>query len=84
MIAPSAGKTIEEVLRAHTDRLMAIPGVVATALGLCDDVPCIKVYALEKTPTLEARIPSSLEGYPVCLEKAGRIRALPDNGAAGP
>jgi hypothetical protein len=78
------GKTIEEVLQRHTDRLMRIPGVVATALGICDDRPCIKVYVVEMTPALKAAVPASLEGYPVSLEPAGEIRALPDEDAAGP
>ena len=30
-------KSIEEVLKAHTDALMAIPGVVGTAQSLCDE-----------------------------------------------
>jgi hypothetical protein len=84
VMASSKEKTIEEVLRSHTDRLLDIPGVVAVALGVCKDRPCIKVYVLEKTPVLEALIPESLEGYPVGLEQAGEIRALPKDGATGP
>jgi len=37
-----ASKTIEKVLKEHTEELMSIPGVVGTAQGLCDDKPCIK------------------------------------------
>ncbi len=36
-------KTIEEVLKEHTNKLMSIPGVVGTAQGLCDNKPCIFV-----------------------------------------
>lgn len=79
----SQGKTIEEVLQRHSDRLMRIPGVAATALGICDDRPCIKVYVVEMTPTLKAAVPDSLEGYPVSLEPAGEIRALPEDDQAG-
>jgi hypothetical protein len=70
-------KTIEEVLRRHTDRLMQIPGVVAIALGICNERPCIKVYVRDMTPALQAAIPTVLDGYPVCLEPSGEIRALP-------
>jgi hypothetical protein len=42
------GKKIEEVLKEHTPQLMAPPGVVGTAQGLCDGQPCIKVFAVEK------------------------------------
>lgn len=72
-------KTIEEVLKEHTEELMSISGVVGTAQGLCDDQPCIKVFVIEKTPELEEKIPGRLEGYPVKIEETGEIRALPEN-----
>jgi hypothetical protein len=71
------GKKIEEVLKEHTPELMSTPGVVGTAQGLCDGQPCIKVFAVEKTPDLEERIPDTLEGYPVVIEETGKFRALP-------
>lgn len=73
------GKTIERVLKEHTNELMSVPGVVGTAQGLCNDKPCIKVYIIEKTPELDQKIPNSLEGYPVSIEETGEIRALPKN-----
>lgn len=73
-------KSIEEVLKAHTDELMAIPGVVGTAQGLFAGKPCIKVYVVKKTPDLEKRVPDSLEGYPVVIEETGEIRARPEKG----
>jgi len=72
-----ASKTIEKVLKEHTDELMSIPGVVGTAQGLCDGKPCIKVYVKKKTPELDQKIPSVLEGYPVIVEETGEFRALP-------
>ncbi len=70
-------KTIEEVLKEHTEELMSIPGVVGIGQGLCNNKPCIKVFVIEKTPELEQEIPSSLEGYPVMIVETGEIRALP-------
>ena len=70
-------KTIEEVLKEHTEELMSLPGVVGTAQGICNDKPCIKVYVVEKTPELDQKIPDILEGYPVVMEESGEIRALP-------
>jgi hypothetical protein len=67
---------IEEVLREHTPGIMAIEGVTGTAEGLCGDRPCIKVYVARKTPELTARIPSSIEGYPVEVEETGEFKAL--------
>ncbi len=71
------GKKIEEALKEYTPELMSTPGVVGTAQGLCDGQPCIKVFAVEKTPELEQEIPHTLEGYPVVIEETGRFRALP-------
>jgi hypothetical protein len=70
-------RTIEQVLKAHTPELMALPGVVGTAQGLCEGRPCILVFVSRKTPELQKQIPKSLEGYPVILEETGEIRALP-------
>ena len=75
-------RTIDEVLEAHTDELMAVPGVVGTAVGECAGRPCIKVFVTERTPALERRIPSALEGYKVDLEATGELRALDSTGAA--
>jgi len=69
-------KGIEEVLREHTADIMAIEGVTGTAQGLCNDSPCIKVYVTRKTPELTARIPASIEGYPVDVEETGEFKAL--------
>ena len=41
---PMPSKSLEEVLQEHTGGLMAIPGVVRTAHGLCDGKPCIRVF----------------------------------------
>ncbi len=71
-----AGKPIETVLKEHTDRLMSLPGVVGTAIGVCEGTPCIKVLVVKKTPQLVNEIPQTLEGYPVVIEETGEIRAL--------
>jgi len=70
-------KSIEVVLKEHTDELMAMSGVVGTAQGLCDNKPCIKVYVVALTPELKKKIPKSLEGYAVEVEVTGEFRALP-------
>ncbi len=73
---PVPEKTIEQVLRDHTDSLMSLPGVVGTAQGLCDGQPCIKVVIVKKTPELLRQIPAEIEGYTVAVEETGEIRAL--------
>ena len=74
-----AAKTIEEVLKAHTDELMSIPGVVGTAQGLCDGEPCIKVFVTTITAELKQKIPNVIEGYPVEIQETGEFQALPQN-----
>ena len=69
-------KTIEAVLKEHTDSLMSLPGVVGTALGECSGQPCIKVFVVKKTSDLVKQIPSAIEGYEVAVQETGEIRAL--------
>ena len=69
-------KTIQTVLKEHTDSLMTLPGVVGTGLGECSGKPCIKVFVVKKTPDLLKQIPSTLEGYTVEVQETGEFRAL--------
>ena len=69
-------KTIEQVLQEQTDSLMALPGVVGTAMGLCSGEPCIKVLVVEKTDDLLKQIPTEIEGYQVAVDETGEIKAL--------
>ncbi len=73
---PITKKTIETTLDQYTDRLMALPGVVGTAIGECKGKPCIQVLVLKKTPDLSRSIPPTLEGFPVVVVETGEIRAL--------
>lgn len=67
-------RTIDDVLAAHTDSLLTLPGVVGTAIGLRDGERCIKVFVADSNPDTKARIPSRLEGYRVVIEVSGTIR----------
>lgn len=78
---PPAAKPVEAVLKEQTGRLLAMPGVVGTAQGLCGGNPCIKVYVEGGAAEAAREIPATLEGYPVQVERTGEIRALPENGA---
>jgi hypothetical protein len=68
-------KTIQTVLKENTDKLMALPGVVGTALGECSGKPCIKVFVVKKTPELLKQIPATLDGYTVAVQETGDFRA---------
>ena len=65
-------RSIDDVLAAHTDSLMKVPGVVATAIGLCGGERCIKVL-VARAGTAATQIPNRLEGYRVVVEVAGPI-----------
>jgi hypothetical protein len=69
-------KTIEQVLKAHTEEWMAVPGVVGTAIGEFKGRPCIRVFVVKKNEALKKKIPSRVEGFPVKIEETGEIRAL--------
>jgi hypothetical protein len=69
-----AARSIDEVLAAHTDSLMALPGVVGTAIALCDGERCIKVFLADSNADTRSRIPPRLEGYRVVVEVTGTIR----------
>jgi len=64
--------TIEEVLAAHTEALMAVKGVVGSSIGLCDGAPCIQVFVTGAAAG--SAIPDSLGGYAVRIEVTGPIR----------
>ena len=72
---PMPQRTIEEVLSDHTESLMSLPGVVATAQGDCSGRPCIRVFVTKATPQLLKRIPPNIEGYEVAVDETGEIRA---------
>ena len=69
-------KTIEQVLDAHTEEWMNIPGVEGTGMGLCDGKPCIKIYSSKSVEELKSRIPSNVEGYRVNIEETGIFSAF--------
>jgi hypothetical protein len=68
-------RPIDEVLAAYGDSLMTLPGVVGTAVALCErGEQCIKVLLEDSRPETTSRIPSRIEGYRVITEVAGSIR----------
>lgn len=68
-----APKTIDAVLAAHTDSLMAVPGVLGTAVGRCGGAPCIRVLVSRVTDEVQRRVPRELEGFPVHVDVTGTI-----------
>ena len=69
-------KSIEQILKDKTDKWMAVPGVVGVAIGESKGKPCIRVFTSARPQQLRAKIPPTIEGYPVIIEESGPIRAL--------
>lgn len=71
-------QAIQAALMEHSEDLMALPGVIGTALGLCGDVTCIKVFVSVKSPELERAIQTLVGDHRVDVEETGEFRARPD------
>ncbi len=59
-----------------TQTVMALPGVTGTAVGLCDDTVCIKVYLARRDEAVMEQIPETFQGFKVDVEVIGEIRPL--------
>ena len=74
---PPDGKGLDHVIAvqdAHTDRLLAKPGVVGTAVGLnANGQPVIVIYTQSAGV---AGLPNNLDGVPVTVAVTGRFFAL--------
>jgi hypothetical protein len=68
-------RTIEQVLRSHTDEWMSIPGVVGTGIGEVDGEPCIRVFVTSKTEQLLRKLPSAADGFIVDVVESSEFRA---------
>jgi hypothetical protein len=66
---------------ALTPSVMELPGVVGTAVGLCGDEPCIKVYVVDADAASLEALPETYQGFTVDVEVTGEIRA---RGGTGP
>ncbi len=66
---------VREVQERHTERMLARPGVVGTAVGLDDDGRHVVLILLEKDNVPD--IPADLDGIPVRRMVTGTIYALP-------
>ena len=70
------GKTIKQVLDEKTDEWIAIPGVEGVGIGMFKGNPCIKIFTSINPDKLKCKIPSTVENFPVIIEKTGAFHAL--------
>ena len=64
--------------------VMALEGVIGTAVADCDDQPCIKVFIATDAEMLTGRVPDHFGGFPVRTEVTGEMRGLPDSAGPAP
>jgi hypothetical protein len=70
---------IMTVVDVHAPQLMEIAGVTAVAVGATDSGdPCVRIYVETLTDDLRARLPATLEGWPVEVRESGEIKPLGD------
>ena len=66
---------VDEILKEHTEELMAIPGVVAVAVGESGGKPCLRVFVTDMNARSLRDIPDDIEGYGVLITKSGKFQA---------
>lgn len=66
----------EEVVTEISERLLLMPNVVGVGVGEKDKYPIIRVMVEEDPDGVRKSLPTSIEGYPIIVEKVGEIRAL--------
>ena len=76
-IPPDSARPISKVLSEHSSAWMNIPGVTGTGETEENGKPAILILVDTLTDSLHARLPRSVDGYPVVIEGTGTIRALP-------
>ena len=60
---------------ALTPTVMALPGVVGTAVGLCGESPCIQILVATSDSALLAQLPDRFQGFEVDVRVVGEVRA---------
>lgn len=68
--------SIQEVKKQHEARFLDMAGVVSVGIGLDADGNQAIIVGLDSpNPETEAKIPESVQGYPVVVQIVGAIKA---------
>jgi hypothetical protein len=68
--------TIQEVKKQHEARFFNLTGVVSVGIGLDSNGNQAIIVGLDRpNPETEAKIPPSVEGYPVVVQIVGGLKA---------
>lgn len=65
---------IQEAHEALTRKLMGLPGISGTAIGLNDGKPCLMVYVADRAAG--RAVPSTFQGFRVVTEVTGSFRRV--------
>jgi len=74
--------SITDVIAAHTEEWMQLPGVVGAKDTLQNGHSVIKISVQDYTPELQQKLPKQQDGYPVMVEVVGQLNP-PGNNAEG-
>jgi len=67
--------TIASTIERRSAELLEIPGVVGVAQGEQGGRPAVQILVERRTPDLLARLPGTLDGFPVLVVEVGQIRS---------
>lgn len=68
---------ITTVVDNHAPELIEVPGVTAVAVGaLPSGEPCVRVYVKKLTDEMRAKLPTTLDGWPVDVTESGEIKPM--------
>ena len=73
---PGMSPSIQEVKKQNEKQLLDLPGVVSVGIGLdANGNPAIIVGLEAPNPEMEAKIPDTLQGFPVVVRAIGPLKA---------
>lgn len=68
--------TVHEVKTKHSERFLALPGVVSVGVGRDGGGGEVIVIGLDRArPETQSKLPAQLEGYPVRVQIIGTVKA---------
>lgn len=65
---------VEAAQEKLNGKVLGKPGISGTAIGMKNGGPCLKVYVSDSAAA--KRVPGSVGGIPVVVEKSGSFRRL--------
>jgi hypothetical protein len=67
--------TLNTVIERRSAELLEIPGVVGVAQGAHEGQSVVQILVERRTPELMAKLPRTLDGFPVVVVESGEIRS---------